>query len=454
MSTWKRTVGARPYVILEERADRGGQVYARWWCSSAQAWRRRATGVHLRTEAGWHVDPSQEMEAVSAGLRLHARIQAGQEAGSENGTTVREVLDAYCESETEGLSRRYNQDIRRAAGVIEEALGASTLWAQVTTAKVAEIWRGLARRSPDGRGRRWAVRVAELVWRVGAWAELQGLVGTGAGPRPPHGWRRHLARDFDRLGGEAGKEPARPRYSPEALRSLWRALERVDARLALAVLALGGGELRLGQVVRTRRSDLDLTLGSGVFGLGTAHVLGSERKLGVVLSLDAPARRAVEDALLDGHICVLEAAYRNGAIEDYPLVPGGPMIEGKIPLGPAAARPISPSTLRRLYRTWERLARVPTKPGRGWHACRRASVDAAVGLHDDHAVLARVGGWSPHSDVRARIYRARSDERVAAEAERVRARLRASFQEPHGCRRPIQAEGAPTFPIRRDSEIS
>ena len=428
MNTWKRTVGARPTLILEEREDRGLQVYARWWCPVTQAWRRRATGLTVRPALGADVDPTLEMEAVAVGVRLYAEVQAAGASAAATRATIREVLDTYLESETEGLSHRYRQDLRRAAALIEEALGVSTPWARVTTAKVAEIWRGLAQRSSDGRGRRWAVRVAEVAWRVGAWAELQGLAVAGGGLRPPHGWRGLVARDFRRLAGVEPQEPARPRYSHAELRMLWDVLDQADPRLRLAVVGLGGGELRLGQVARTRRSNLDLTLGRGVHGLGTVRVLGRGRKQGVEVSLDAPARRAVEEALVEGFLSILEGAYREGAIDDYPLVPGGPMSDGKVPLAPASTRPISPSTLRRMYRAWERMAGVPTKEGRGWHAYRRAAVDAAVDLHGDPEVLARVGAWSAHSDVRARIYRARSDERVAVEAEKVRARLRASFQ--------------------------
>jgi hypothetical protein len=379
------------------------------------------------------VDAALEAEAVASGLRLLADIRTGEGRLVRDGPTVRNVLDRYLDSETEGLGLRYRQDLRRAAVLIEEAMGASTPWAQVTTAKVAEIWRGLARASSDGRGRRWAVRVTEVVWRVGAWAEFQGLAVAGGGLRPPHGWRGLVARDFRRLAGVEPHEPARPRYSHAELRMLWDVLDQVDPRLRLAMLGLGGGELRLGQVTRTRRRDLDLTLGQGVHGLGTVRVPGCDRKRGVIVSLDAPARRALEYALLDGHLHDLEAAYRRGDIVDYPMVPGGPMDGGKVPLSSASARPISLSTLRRLYQAWERLADVPTRAGRGWHAYRRAAVDAAVDLHDNPEVLARVGAWSAHSDVRARIYRARSDDRVAVEAERVRARLRASWRRGSEC---------------------
>jgi hypothetical protein len=449
MTNWKRVLDRDPTLILEERADRQGQVYARWWSIDAQAWRRRASGMHVRSP-GDEVDPVREAAVVAWGVGLHAQIQNG--VGRSRGPSVREVLDRYLDSELTGAARRYRQDVERAAKVIEEVLGASTPWARVTAASAAEVWRALARRSPDGGGRRWAVRVAELLWRVGGWVELQGHTLTGTGPRAPHFWRGALMRDWVRYSGFEPEPATRPRYTPDELHALWSALDGADVRLRLA-LELAGPELRLGQVARARRSDVDLTLGVGVHALGTLRVRGRGAKGGLLISLDRHARRVLEAAILEGHLAGLEIALRGGEIADYFLVPGGALVGGRASVASGAEHPIAASTLRRLVQAWERQSDVESRAGRGWHALRRAAVDAAVELHDDPDVLDRLGGWSPGSGVRTRVYRDRRDERVAAEAEHVRSQLRASFRGPVNApgdqsdKRPAKISPAPNWDI-------
>lgn len=432
--TWMRRVGPRPHVRIEERWDRGGEIYARWWDSRPDGrrpgggWRRRALGIRLRPRLDAEIDVRAEADALELAGRMRDALGRGADPSNEVVYHVHQVLSQYLAEETDGLGRRYQRDLERGAEVLEELLGAATSWATLGPGAGPTVWRALAARSVDGAGRRWAERTVELLWRAAAWAEREGLVAPGLGPRPTARWRSALGRDWGRVSGVQHHQIAHPRYTEAELRALWSAITLADPRLQVA-LAVSGPELRLGQAARARRRDLALDLGVGEHGLGRVRIPGCGNKHGVTIDLDAHARRVLDQALA-GHLGLLEAAHRQGAIEDYPLVPGGPMTGREVAVGPASMRSVAEATLRRWYRAWEARAGVRHVAGRGWHAARRAASDLAADLATDPDVLDAVGGWAAGSGVRARVYRDHRDARVRIEAERLRTRLRARVRAP------------------------
>jgi integrase len=111
---------------------------------------------------------------------------------------------------------------------------------------------------------------------------------------------------------EAGApDPQRPRHTLAEARAILAAGEQVDPRFGLALLL--GAELRGGQVLRGRRSDLDLEA-------NTFRVRGRGKKQGTIVHLTKGQRAAVDRAL-GGYLSLLEAA----AI-DYTLFPAGKLV--------------------------------------------------------------------------------------------------------------------------------
>jgi integrase len=433
MDRWQRTYAPRPTLTLVERSDRGGMVYARWWerrDDAAGGWKRRSLGIRLRPRPGAPIDPEVEAGALDVGRRMHEALTRGADPASALDSaqlTVARALGSYIEAETIGLGRRYRGDVRRAAEIVSNTLGAETPWSALSPRSGTTIWRSLALQSPDGKGQRWAERVTELLWRTGSWVELTGRSVPGTSLRAPAGWRRMLRNDWGRLCDSETTTIARPRYTEEEAQALWAALEVVSAPLRLLV-TIGAPELRLGQVARVRRSDVVLDLGTGAHGFGRVRVPGAGTKTGTWIDLDQHARRALEHELTDGYLTALERTFRNGELDDYPLIPGGPLHDGRARFTAPAPSPISMSTLRRWYRAWEEAAGIAHVPGRGWHALRRMAADLGAGRSNDSAVLDRLGSWRPGSGVRERVYRDREDERVRHEAELLRSELRASLR--------------------------
>ncbi len=442
---WKRTWSPTPVVAMEERGGPGGTVYARWWQPRGVRgkWIRRSSGLRLRDAGDEGVSPEEERRALELGARMHAALRAGRDPAMElrAGRPLGEVLDLYLRTETPGLSGRHRRDLERAAGVIAEVLGAETQWSAITATSARTLWRAVAAGSAAGRGERWALRVAELLFRVGAWATLQGEVGSGFSA--PAAWRRALAADWARIArkGQASPAVGRPRYSEDEAVRLWARLDDADPRLRL-VVQVGAPGLRLVQVARVLRSDLRLALGVGEHGLGRLHVRGTRGKPGVTVDLDAAARRAVDDALT-GLLAEREAAYRAGTIGDYALIPGGRLVGDCAPLGRDPLRPISVSTLRTLHRAWERSADVDP---RGLRALRRLGADLAAGEAEAGTTpeaMDHLGGWAVGSRTRERVYRDAADLRARAEAERLRARIRARLRVPHACAQRAQGPALP-----------
>ncbi len=199
------------------------------------------------------------------------------------------------------------------------------------------------------------------------------------------------------------------------------ALPQADVRL-VPLLVLGA-ELRGRQVIRTMRSQCDLSAGTGV-GNGVVVVKGSGRKGGTVVFLN-PEERAVLDALMrDGHLSLLEAAYQTRELPDYPLLPAGRLRGGKVPTD-RELRPMNRRTMRDLFNALEDAAGVEHVEGRALYGLRRLSADLAEDSGEtDVRVLDRIGGWTPGSKMRQAIYQNQQDTGVLARAAQVRQRIR------------------------------
>jgi integrase len=243
-------------------------------------------------------------------------------------------------------------------------------------------------------------------------------------------------------------KPYRPRHTVAEMRKILEAARAVEPRLFL-VLAIGA-ELRSGQVRRTRRSDVDLTPTEKA-PLGRVSVPGSGKKAGETVFLTKGQRAALDEALgPDGYLREYEAAYKDGRLADYQLVPGGrlrarvggsswtkkavsdyaPLPESLAPAGgiyPVRRVKVYPyvttPVMSRWFREAEAKAGVAHVERRAFYGLRRVAVDAVMEETTDPRTLQHVGGWSG-IEVPTRIYRDEADESSRAEAARVRAKLR------------------------------
>lgn len=96
---------------------------------------------------------------------------------------------------------------------------------------------------------------------------------TAALPRPR--WKMKVREEW-RIATGRTREVKRPRHSVDEVAAIFAALPQGDPRLRLLVEL--AAELRAGQAVRARRSDLHLT--GGGFALGRFIVRGAGKKLG------------------------------------------------------------------------------------------------------------------------------------------------------------------------------
>ena len=434
---WSHTYRPSPILVVEERPDRGGRVYARWWRvrpGRRGYWSRRVLGAAIREPDTGRILPDAERRALRLGAELHAALQEGRDPGSvvlARGPALglHDGFARYLDvgSGAFAVDSRHRRALVRMATRIEGLLGAGLPWAALGPDAAERVWRALAAKSRAGEGRSGAEQAVRLLLAAAAWLRVRGLIPAAAGPTPVPRWRHRLALEWEQLTGVRPGAPRRPRYTAEEARALLRSAELpgTDPRARLAIL-LAGPELRINQFVqRVRRSDVDLSLGCGL-GFGTILLRGQGTKRGVLVAMDAAGRGALEAALTEGHLADLEAAYRRQG-EDYPLFPGGRPVQGRYPSGRDALRAMSPTTFRSAYQALEAVAGVIHRPGRGAHGLRRTAAQVAAEQCAETSLLDALGGWQGRG-VRERCYLDADAESVVRRTHQLRARVRAELR--------------------------
>ena len=178
---------------------------------------------------------------------------------------------------------------------------------------------------------------------------------------PPTRWRAKLKREWEQLVASA-VAPSRPRHSLEELGRLLAAMHDplVDRRFALAFDL--GREQRLGQVLRCRRSQLNIaepnatTRSDGVTGhLGILRVAGAGHKEAAPIVL-TPDQRAAVDAALAGYLLDYEALWHAGKIKDYALFPAGRFKKGEAKVV-QTPRPLTRDAALGMFHDLERIAK-------------------------------------------------------------------------------------------------
>jgi integrase len=421
---WSEEIGFLPNkVTVYEDPHRSLTLYLRW--RAGGNWRKKSLRRTLRTNRGT-IDRDVQKWAREQAQAQFSRLQAGTAATNAPGKalTLRAGLARVLDAETGKYlaDSPHRREVMREMQRAIELWGESTTWDSLRVAELRKLWRWRIRqlRADGATGYRGAEITVQRVAAVAAWLRDQELIPVGACV-VPRKWKDELASDWIAISGETSvPEPQRPRHSLAEMRAIMAVAGQVDPRFEL-VMALGA-ELRLGQVLRVRRSDVSLEH-------ATLTIRGRGKKRGVVVELTDGQMRVVRHHLTEGYLRDLERAEI-----DYPLFPAGQMKGGRSGRALAeigrhsAAQPINRSVLDGWFRDAEALARVEDKPithvpGRGAYGLRRVAVDAAKAAGISREGLKEHGGWSD-TQVPDRIYADKDAEYARLEARDVRAKIR------------------------------
>jgi hypothetical protein len=402
-----------------ERPERDGAIYTRYWTGSAYTHRTRlCDGVR---DTGGNVVPALENEAREA-AQARERLAA---SGVADVSAARMTLEALFRRLLHAKDGKYatptpwTRDVQRSGRVVVKALAAGTLAADIRHAHYRKLWRYLAAENVRSKGAKYGPRAAELI--VGAlrsaiaWAHTEELLEAGVG-LPAREWKRQMREEWVKITKQPIRPPAKPRYDREEQARLWAALPAADPRLRLAVEL--GAELRLGQITRSRRSDV---LPFGGHDIGAVVVHGSGKKLGTTVVLSDAERAVVTAALTDGYLADLEAEYRAKRIPDYFLIPARKLLKGRAHVESADVA-WERTGMRKAWWRLEEAAGVEHQHGRKWYGLRRLHADLAEDTETDERVLDQLGGWSDSATRRMYQQQGRTD--VLEKATEVRGRIR------------------------------
>jgi integrase len=319
---------------------------------------------------------------------------------------------------------KHARDAKKYAEKAVALLGRRLTWAELTPGTMLYLVRLLAQQSRDGRGASAAEKTCVILYAVASWLRQEELIpDTAALPKPR--WKAKLKEEW-RIATGRRVEVKRPRHTVDEVAAIFAALPQGDPRLRLLVEL--AAELRAGQAVRARRSDLHLGEMGG-FGLGRFVVHGAGRKHGEIVDLHPELRALVDEVLSTGYLAEVEAAFRRGEIEDYYLFPAGKLKGGSVPLERAMKQSLSYMAIRSMLVAVERIAGVEHQQGRSFYGLRRQATDLAPEFAQDARVLNRLTGHTD-STTRERVYQDPQNERVRARAAEARRSMRRFLREP------------------------
>ena len=471
---WKVTIGQRPHTLVaEERPDRKYEVYLRWQETDPVDGKSKPhfcrTGLRVRDDRGRR-RRNLEDEARQAAEKAQKIYAAG---GSPRDWNKRERVTRVPRTLAEGFAEalphpevehhtgtvypvrdRHSLDQRRGAWFVEKYLGGDREWSDIQAGTVADLWTGMARAYKAGRGPgyRSMVRAVRALYLV--WAHLRERYGDAfPAPQRPHRMEQRMRETWEKITGQKLKQRRRERkkalrYDADELRRIFSCLAGVrevevvrgrkhkrtvresqplcDPRVRTVVEI--GAELRPGQVLRAMRSDLNLTPGLGGYGLGRflGEKLGRGRKEGETVDLHPELRAYIDHVLTNGYLAELEAARVRGEIHDFPLFPGGKLVNGRIPLARVKKYPhrhLHVTNAIAYWRSFEELAGVQHVQDRSFYGLRRGLTDTANDYSTDDRALDRLTGHQD-SDTRKEFYQDRQREKDIANAALVRRQMR------------------------------
>lgn len=437
---WEQKVpGTSPPLTLYERPDRGERIYLKWAAGDSHQRPALYPALTVRDDKG-KVCPARVARVIQCAVEQQALALGAAALQDLDRGDLPETVRTLGEAVQLMLLTEYNQDSRNLSDLerygrrLVQVMEADTPLKKIRTSDFKRAWQALARtyRQTGVGGVRATEMTVQLFRQVMAWAAENDYVKTVVAPRT--NWRRKLRDDWAKITG--GRTPASTtgkerrerghrvvRFSREEAAALERELQRTDPRFRL--LWEVGIEHRGGQVIRTRRSDLELEPLEGEPWGGWNVPDGGPKKPGGYIVLSRRQRAAVDHALATW-LSELERAYQARVIDDYCLFPGG--ILGACARLPQGERPIDRSSLRRWLKGLEAAAGVRHLAGRGLHGMRRFLANEAERLvragELDERTADALGGWEPGSLARRRHYtddaRMEAQQRAVTMRERIR----------------------------------
>jgi len=424
---WEATVGIHGSRVWVGEREIGSPVSVRFTWGGKTVW--RSLGFAVRDDR-LRLQKRKQKEAVElAKVRFAEPLREGKnplepEEDPARPYTLREGLTKAF-SLSGGMyvaDSQHRRDMRRAEQPLLHALGPRFSLADMAPAKARTVWRHFLEEAlleDEPSGWRKAEKAVQLLFHLTRWLHEEDP-RRAPDVRPLGGWKTKLREDFETGFQRRLEDPKRLRHSHQEAARLFGRLDEADPRLALVIML--GAELRPGQVIRSMRSQLDLSEVGG-FELGKLEVLGRGKKRGEIVHLDPEMRAHVDRCLGEGgHLFELESAYQRGVIDDYYLFQKGKLRRGQIPLDRHRddPGPVDLGSMIDVFRSFEAACSVEHMPGRSFYGLRRALTDAAPHYTSDSRELDRISGHED-SGTREKIYQDRFREEYregAAEARR------------------------------------
>jgi hypothetical protein len=182
--------------------------------------------------------------------------------------------------------------------------------------------------SRNGEGAVSAEKTWVILYAIASWLRTEELIPSTAA-HSNSGWKLRVREEWRNTTGQRTRAVERPRHAVDEVAALFAALPQADPRLRLLVEL--AAELRAGQAVRARRTDLTLDKVGGC-ERGRFIVYGAGKKRGETVDLHPEVRTLVDEVLSTGYLAEAEAAFQRGEVEDYFLFPAGKLKGGSVPL--------------------------------------------------------------------------------------------------------------------------
>jgi integrase len=411
---WSDAVGLLPHrVTAYENAEKKNLVYLRWRADGN--WKKRSLGVSLRDDRG-RIRADVKRMVLSEAERQYELLSGKRspDAARSAPLTVANAWTIVSDPAT-GLypvRTEHAKQIARELNTAARIWGAQMAWDDVDRSRLRMLGRTrideIRARGKNG-GLRGAIETVRSVLTAAAWLRDEQKIAHDA-CLAPRAWREELRTYFRQLAGTSA-DPDRPRHTVAEMRRILRKAEEVDPRFGL-LMALGA-ELRLGQVRRCRRSDISSDH-------RTLTVRSAGKKKGTVQELTPGQWEAWERAIGEGgYLAECEAE-----LADYPLFPGGKLVQGTaVPAKHGVAAAIDRTAVRDWFKIVEQLAKVEHVKGRGPYGLRRVAVDAGKKQGISREGLQALGGWTT-SEMPDNIYAEQNSEYARHEAAEHRAKMR------------------------------
>lgn len=421
---WSESFGVYGATIRVAEREPGGVLYLLWLDNEGKQQKRSLRHRDRKQGKKQALELANAMASVANGGAV-VTLRPEPEKSDEPLTLARGVRMAF--DPEHGLYPGRTRHARQAKTLAERAvaiLGKRLTWGELTPGKILFLVRMLARDSRKGEGARSAEYTCVTLYAIASWLRGEGLIPeTAALPRP--GWKAKLKEEW-RVATGRRVECHQPRHSVDEVKAIFAALPQGDPRLRLLVEL--AAELRAGQAVRGKRSDLHLD-DTGGFGLGRFVIHGAGKKHGEVVDLHTELRALVDEVLSAGYLAQAEAAFQRQGIDDYFLFPAGKLRRGSAPLERVTRQALGTTAIRKMFVAVEAIAGVGHVEGRAFYGLRRQATDLAPEFASDARVLNRLSGHLD-SATRERVYQEKENRRVRARAAETRQRMRQYLREP------------------------